>query len=165
MPAMALMWATARSFTTPAVTGSRRTSPKKFARGGEILERDYDHFFETLKQGDFPNRTSIGINKLMDSLHRLEGRGAGFFRGCRDSASREPAGGDLLLLSPKSVSARSIEGKEKSVIAEALRFGNVEGALVDGATGDGTENALVGDSLEGGDIVDIGNAAGGDHRN
>lgn len=55
---------------TPRVV--RRTSLEKFARGDEVLVRDYERFYESLKKGDLLDRTSMGLNKLMDSLRGLK---------------------------------------------------------------------------------------------
>ena len=50
----------------------RRTSMDLFARGDEIHVRDYEQFFETLKSGDILDRTTRGLNRLMDNLRGLK---------------------------------------------------------------------------------------------
>ena len=49
----------------------RRTSLEEFAKNDDIYVRDYTKFIENLESGDLVDRTSQGLNKLMDSLRGL----------------------------------------------------------------------------------------------
>src|SRR5690606_1600557 len=49
-------------------------------------------------------------------------------------------------------------------VAVGLRFSHIQGAFVDGTAGDGTDDAFVGDGGQTLEVVHVGDAAGGNHR-
>src|SRR5690625_171671 len=57
------------------------------------------------------------------------------------------------------------KGALAHTITPSLRLGDIQGSLVNGASGDSTHNALLRHLGQGFDVVHIGDAAGGDNRN
>ena len=61
---------TSSSWLTPRQV--RRTTIEQFARGDEILVRDYQQFFDAVENGDIFDRASQGLNQVLDQLRGLQ---------------------------------------------------------------------------------------------
>jgi hypothetical protein len=75
----------------------------------------------------------------------------------------DAAGGDVQAGNDAFGEAQVSSGRR--LVAQALRRGEVQRAFVDGAAGDGAHDALVCNGAAGAHVVEIGDAAAGDHRN